>query len=494
MKSMNMALTTTAERLEANKAKLRVEVPEASLKPALDAAYRRWANEIKVPGFRKGKVPRQLIDQRVGPEAIREEALRDALPELYVSALESEELEAIAPPEIEVVSFESGVPIVFEATVDLRPEFTLPEFSDITVEAPPSEVGDEDLNDQLDRLRDRFAELETIGREAREGDFAVIDLKGYRGGELVEGMSAPELLFEVGSGQGPPKLDDEVVGSKPGDILKFNDTVPQNPEQAPPDAQQNRGASSDGPQDRGVSSDGPQDDVEISFTVLVKEIKTKKLPDLDDEFAKNVGEFETLDELKDDLRQRLGDYQYQLAQQQVRSLVLERFVEAADLEAPETLVDAEVNHRLEHVEQDLASAGMTLEQYAEQTGTTELEVRSDIREQAAMSVKAELLLEEVVRTADIKVDDDDLGREIAYLSAQSDTEPGELAKQLASSGRLRGVVADIMRRKALDHVVEQANVIGLEPPPKAADEPYQEDEPNREDDESHEQQQEQSED
>jgi trigger factor len=475
MKSMNMSLTTTAERLEDNKAKLRVEVPEASLKPALDAAYRRWANEIKVPGFRKGKVPRQLIDQRVGPEAIREEALRDALPELYVSALESEELEAIAPPEIEVVSFESGVPIVFEATVDLRPEFVLPEYSDITVEAPSSEVGDEDLNDQLDRLRDRFAELETIGREARRGDYAVIDLKGYRGTELVEGMSAPDLLHEVGSGQGPPKLDDEVEGSKPGDILKFNDTVPQtSAEQATPD--------------------GQQEQVEISFTVLVKEIKTKKLPDLDDEFAKSVGEFETLEELKDDLRQRLGDYQYQLAQEQVRSLVLERFVEAADLEAPEKLVDAEVNHRMEHIEQDLASAGITLEQYAEQTGTTELEVRSDIREQAAMSVKAELLLEEVVRTADIKVDDDDLGREIAYLSAQSNTEPGELAKQLASSGRLRGVVADIMRRKALDHVVAQVNIIGLEPPPGAAEDSNQEAEDSNEEVESHEPQQEQSED
>jgi trigger factor len=475
MKSMNTSLTTTAERLEDNKAKLRVEVPEASLKPALDAAYRRWANEIKVPGFRKGKVPRQLIDQRVGPEAIREEALRDALPELYVSALESEELEAIAPPEIEVVSFESGVPIVFEATVDLRPEFVLPEYSDITVEAPSSEVGDEDLNDQLDRLRDRFAELETIGREARRGDYAVIDLKGYRGTELVEGMSAPDLLHEVGSGQGPPKLDDEVEGSKPGDILKFNDTVPQTPaEQSTPD--------------------GQQEQVEISFTVLVKEIKTKKLPDLDDEFAKSVGEFETLEELKDDLRQRLGEYQYQLAQQQVRSLVLERFVEAADLEAPEKLVDAEVNHRMEHIEQDLASAGISLEQYAEQTGTTELEVRSDIREQAALSVKAELLLEEVVRSADIKVDDDDLGREIAYLSAQSNTEPGELAKQLASSGRLRGVVADIMRRKALDHVVAQVNVIGLEPPPGATEDSNQEAEDSNEEVESHEQQQEQSED
>jgi trigger factor len=149
---------------------------------------------------------------------------------------------------------------------------------------------------------------------------------------------------------------------------------------------------------------------------------------------------------------------------------------------------------MEHIEQDLASAGMSLEQYAEQTGTTELEVRSDIREQAAMSVKAELLLEEVVRTADIKVDDDDLGREIAYLSAQSNTEPGELAKQLASSGRLRGVVADIMRRKALDHVVAQVNVIGLEPPPGAAEDSNQESEDSTEEVESHEQQQEQSED
>jgi trigger factor len=457
---MNTSLTTTSERLEANKAKLRVEVPEASLKPALDAAYRRWSNEIRVPGFRKGKVPRQLIDQRVGPEAIREEALRDALPDLYVSALESEKLEAIAPPEIEVVTFESGVPIVFEATVDLRPEFVLPDYSDITVEAPSSEISDEDLNDQLDRLRERFAELETIGREARKGDFVVIDLKGYRGDELVEGVSAPDLLHEIGSEQGPPKLNDEVEGSKPGDILKFTDTMGE-------------GA-------------GELAGQQVSFTVLVKEVKAKRLPELDDEFATNVGEFETLEELKDDLRQRLNEYQHQLAEQQVRNLVLERFVEAAELEAPERLVDDEVKHRMEHVEQDLAGAGLTFEQYAEQTGSTELELRSEVREQAAQSVKAELLLEEVVREADIKVDDDDLGREIAYLSAQTNTEPGELAKQLASSGRLRGVVADIMRRKALDHVVEQVNVVGLEPRPEASGD-------STEDDESHEQLQEQGE-
>ena len=299
----------------------------------------------------------------------------------------------------------------------------------------------------------------------------IIDLKGYRGDELVEGVSAPDLLHEIGSGQGPPKLDDEVVGAKPGDIMKFNDTMPE--------------SSDELANQRGATSDGPQETM-VSFTVLVKEVKAKKLPELDDEFAKNVGEFETLDELKDDLRQRLGDYQRQMAEQQVRNLVLERFVEAADLEAPERLVDDEVKHRMEHIEQDLASAGMTFEQYAEQTGSTELEVRSEVREQAAQSVKAELLLEEVVRGADIKVDDDDLGRDIAYLSAQTNTEPGELAKQLASSGRLRGLVADIMRRKALNHVVSQVNVVGLEPQTETIEDSI-------EDDESHEQQQEQGE-
>ena len=432
---MDNALTTTAEQLDSNRAKLRVEVPEASLKPTLDAAYRRWANEIRVPGFRKGKVPRQIIDSRVGAEAVREEALREALPDLYVEALEAESLEAIAPPEIEVVTFDAGSPIVFEATVDLRPEVVLPDLGSITVDAPSSEIDDDDLDEQLDQLRERFAELETIGREARRGDYVVIDLKGYRGEELVEGVSAPDLLYEVGSSQGPPKLDGEVEGTKPGDILKFTDTM----------------------------AAGELAGQTISFTVLVKEVKAKKLPELNDDFAQTAGEFESLDALRADLRERLGDYKHRLAHEQVRNLVLERFVEAGDLDPPERLVDEEAEHRLGHVEQELAGAGLTLAQYAERTGSTELEVRGELRAQAAASVKAELLLEEVVRRHDIKVSDEDLGREIAYLAAQTETDPNELAKQLTSSGRLRGVVADIMRRKALDYVVEHANVRGLHP-------------------------------
>lgn len=423
---------TSREHVGKDRVKLRVEVSEDALRPALAATYRRWANEIKVPGFRRGKVPRQIIDSRVGADVVRAEAVKEALPDLYREALEAEDLEAISPPEIELVEF-TGSPVVFEATVDLRPEITLPDLGAIRIEAPSSEVTDDDLNEHLDRLRDRFAELETVGREARRGDHVLIDLKGYRNGEPVEGASAPDFLYEIGAGTGPPKLDGELEGSRPGAILKFNDTVPEGAELA---------------------------GQEISFTVLVKEVKAKRLPALDDEFAKTVGEFDSLDDLKSDLRSRLADVKRQLVNEQVAGLALQALVDASDLEPPDKLVESEFGHRLEHFEQELKRAGMTMADYGRRSNSTELEIRSDIRAQAARSVKAELLLEQVARDHDIEVTNEDLGREVAALAAQAQRDPQEVAKQLASSGRLAAVAADIMRRKALDLVVQNVEVAG----------------------------------
>jgi trigger factor len=417
---------TFAERVEKDRVKMRVEVPEKALGPAIDAVYRRWAKEIKVPGFRKGKVPRPLIDARVGPDAVREEALRDALPEFYREALRAEELEAIAPPDIEVVEFEAGSPLVFQVTVDVRPDIELPDLDSIEVDAPSPEVTDEDINEQLDRLRDRFAELETVGRDARQGDFVLIDLNGYRHEEPVEEASAVDFLYEVGSGTGPTKLDEELQGSRPGAILKFSDVMPQ----------------------------GELAGQDISFTVLVKEVKAKKLAPLDDEFAKTAGEFDSIDELKDDLRTRLVDVKAQIAAEELRRRVLTAFVEASPLEAPEKLVEAEFNHRLEHIEADLKQAGMTLDQYAQTGGQTELEIRRDIRIDAAASVKAELLLEELARREELQVEDQDLGREIALAAARSERDPKELADQLVRSNQLGALVADVLRRKALDYLVQ----------------------------------------
>lgn len=454
------SLTTTSETTGKDQVKLTVEVPETELKSALDAVYRRWANDIKVPGFRPGKVPRQMIDARVGVDAIREEALREALPDLYQEALKEADVEAIAPPDIEVTKFETGEPIVFEATVDIRPEVTVPELSEIKVTAPPQEVTEEEMNEQLERLRDRFAELEPIGREARRGDFVLIDLKGFQGTEPVEGASAPDFLYEVGSGQGPAKLDAELEGARPGAILKFTDSVHIHRE------------------------DEPEHDhshmEEISFTVLVKEVKAKKLPALDEEFAKTVGEFDTLDDLKEDLKTRMADMKVNLVEEELRSLALQALVDASDLEPPEKLVEGEFTHRLQHIEQDLVGAGMTLAQYAEGSGSTELEVRTDIRTQAAQSVKAELLLEEIARTEGYGVTQEDIGLEIAYIAARAQRDAKEVAEQLVSQGRLGALAGDILRRKALDHVLDHIEVenrpvrsepVVPESPSEAHDEP-----------------------
>ena len=435
-------LQTTSEVLEKDRVKLRVEVPEARLVPAIDAAYRRWANDIKLPGFRKGKIPRQLIDARVGKDVVREEALRDALPDLYIEALRAEDVEAIAPPDVEVVRFEEGEPIVFEATVDIRPEIPLPDLASVQVESPPSDVTDDDVDEQLERLRDRFAELEPIGREARRGDFVLIDLKGYQHDQPVEGASAPDYLYEVGSHSGPPKLDDELEGARPGAILKFTDEVHIH-------------HGDEDPHDHDHSSTET-----ISFTVLVKEVKTKKLPELNDEFAKTVGEFDTLDALKDDLRQRLVEVKRNLAEQELRGRVLEAIVDDSPFEPPEKLVEGEFDHRLQHLEADLARAGMTMDAYATQANTTELEIRRDIRIQAQRAVKAELLLEEIARDQDLNVTDEDIGREVALAAAQSGRDPGEVAQNLVDSGRVSAVASDVLRRKALDYAVRSVNVTG----------------------------------
>lgn len=425
-------LLISSDRLDKDRVKLRVEAPESSLRPALDAVYRRWAGEIKVSGFRKGKVPRQIIDARVGPEVIREEALRDALPDLYREALDVEGLEAIAPPEIEVLEFDPGSPILFEAVVDVRPEVRLPELGTITIDAPPSDVTDEEVGEQIDRLREGFAELEPVGREARRGDFVLIDLKGYRHDEPVEGASAPDFLYEVGSRTGPPRLDEELEGARPGAILKFNDTIPS----------------------------GELAGEEISFTVLVKEVKVKQLPPLDDELAKTMGEFDTLAELEDDIRERLAPVKRGMVREEIANRALTALVDASDLDPPEKLVEGELEHRLEHFEEDLKRAGLTMDDYTQRANVTELEVRRDIRQQVERSVKAELLLEEIARTQSFDVTEEDIGREVALLAHRTGRDPKEVAEQLVNAGRLGSLAADIMRRKALEYVVEAINVTG----------------------------------
>ena len=428
-------VATERESVDKDRIKLRVEVPEAALDPALAAVYRRWSQEIKVPGFRRGKVPRRLIDQRVGIETVRDEALKDALPGFYQQALEAEALEAIAPPEVNIVEFTAGTPLVFEATVDVRPDVVVPELSGLRIEAPDSEVRPHDIDEQIDRLRERFAELEGVGREARRGDFVLLDLNAYQHDKVIEDASATGYLYEVGSREGPPSLDDELEGTRPGAILRFTDHM--------------------GP------GAGELADQDVSFTVLVKEVKAKRLPVADDEFAKTAGEFDTMAELREAIKDELREVKRARAREELRGAVLEALIDASDLEAPSRLVEDEFTHRLEHLEEELTAAGLTLSRYAKETDSTELEIRADLRRGAARAVTGELLLEQVAREQDIQVSDEDLGRQVAYLAARAGREPRDVAQSLVDAGQLGSVATDIMRRKALEYATEHANVIGL---------------------------------
>ena len=247
----------------------------------------------------------------------------------------------------------------------------VPDLSAIKVDAPPGQVTDADIESQLARLREGFAELETVSREARKGDFVLIDIKAYKGDELVDSASAPDYLYELGSETGPPELEGEVIGNKPGAILKFTSTMPE-----------------------GADELGGQ---QLSFTVLLKEVKAKKLPALDDDFAKTVGEFDLLDELKAELRERLEAAKDQMVKDEIRGRVLEALVDASDLDAPEPLVEKELEHRLHHLEEDLKRAGMSMAGYEIQMNSTELEIRAEMRTSIARGVKAELLLEQIAR-------------------------------------------------------------------------------------------------
>ena len=428
-------VATERESVDKDRIKLRVEVPEVALDPALSAVYRRWSEEIKVPGFRRGKVPRRLIDQRVGIETVRDEALKDALPGFYQQALEAESLEPIAPPEVNIVEFTAGTPLVFEATVDVRPEVVVPELGDLRVEAPDSEVRPHDIDEQIDRLRERFAELEGVGRDARRGDFVLLDLNAYQHDQVIEDASATGYLYEVGSREGPPSLDEELEGTRPGAILRFTDRM--------------------GPEA------GELADQDVSFTVLVKEVKAKRLPAADDEFAKTAGEYDTIADLREAIKDELRDVKKMRAREELRGAVLQALIDASVLEAPARLVEDEFTHRLEHLEEELTGAGLSLSRYAKEMDSTELEVRSDLRRGAGRAVKGELLLEQIAREQGIQVSDEELGRQVAFLAARAGREPGEVAQGLADAGQLGSVAADIMRRKALEYATEHANVIGL---------------------------------
>lgn len=440
-------MESTLEEIQRHRVKVSVEVSAQEVKPILDLAYRHVGQSVSIPGFRKGKVPRKVIDTKVGRGAVLQEFMEHALAEFYPQALREHDLAPISDPEFEDldVSDPEGRGFSFSATVDVRPRLALEEsdYKGLRIERPGVRVSEAEVDEQLDRLRDRFAELDSVGHPARRGDFVVADIRGTVHGEEVPEATAQDELYEVGSRRFLPKLDDELEGKRPGEILKFNEKLPE--------------------------TAGERAGQEVTISVLVKDVKAKRLPDLDDEFATTASEFDTLEELREDVRQKMGEIKDAAADAGVRDRVIQALIDRVDVELPERLVDQETESRIQSTRRRAEQQGTTLEAVLQASEVDELRFRSDARGHAVRAIKADLALEGVARAEGLEVTAEELNEAVEQLARDAGRDVKEIRRLLEQSGQMTSLAGDIIRKKALDLVVEHAEVTGEGEAEKAQD-------------------------
>jgi trigger factor len=431
-------MESTLQELPDHRVKITVDVPPPDIGPVMDLAYRHLAEQVNVPGFRKGKVPRKLVDTQVGREAVLREFLEHALPTFYVRAIREHELAPIDDPEFADVQVDDveAQGLRFTATVGVRPRLTFTEadYKGVTIERPKLEVSEREVDEQLDRLRDRFAELEVVGHPARRGDYVIADLRTYIHDQEIPEASGQDQLYEVGSERLVPELDKELEGARRGDILKLNARLPE-----------------------GL---GERSGQEVTIQALVKEVKSKRLPALDDEFAKTASELDTLDELKEDVRKRLGVLNEARSDAALRDAALRALSEKVDVEIPERLLDRETESRVSSARQRAEQQGTTLEAVLAASDVDELQFRSDARSHALRAIRADLALEAVARAEGLQVTEEDLDKVVQALAREMGANVKEIRRHLDSSGQISSLAGDIIRDKALDLVVQHAEVVG----------------------------------
>ncbi|HVA03192.1 MAG TPA: trigger factor [Acidimicrobiales bacterium] len=432
-------MRATAEQVEGNKVRLSVEVDEAEVDQALAATVRRLSTQIRVPGFRAGKVPRQVLEARLGgATALRQQALSDALPDLYARAVVDTEVDPIAAPEIDIKSGEDGGPVTFDAVVEIRPTVSIAGYGGLQVTLPGIEVGDEEITAQVDRLRDQSGELTSVGRAARDGDHVSIDLHGSR--QHGEDLHVEDYLYEVGSGAEIEGLDEQLRGAKTGDILEFS---------AP------------------VRTEDSEDEAQIR--VLVKDVKEKILPEPTDEWAAEASEFDTLEALQDDLRGRLRQLKLVQAQLALRERTVDALVGLVAEDPPESLVEEEVRERLHDLGHRLEARRLTVEQFLQASGRGEGELLAEIRADAARAVRLDLALRALADAEDVQVTDEELDESIGEMAQQASTSAADLRRRLDRAGRLPAVRSDRRKAKALTWLFDQVDLVDEDGKPLSRD-------------------------
>ena len=426
-------MKAVVEPLEDNKVKLSIQVEEQEFEKDIDAAYRKIAREVRIPGFRPGKAPRRILEARLGKETGRAEALRDALPGYYSKAVRDHEVDVVAPPEIDITAGQESGPVEFDAVVEVRPQLHLAGYGGLRVVVPSPVVTEEDIDAQVDRLRGNFGELTPVNRPAIDGDFLTIDLHGSRRGEPVAGLTTDDFVYEVGSGTVLTELDEQLRGAKVGDILAFDADIP---------------------------GEDP-----VNLRVLVKDVKEKKLPEVTDEWASEASEFDTVAELRADIEKRMSLVKRVQSTLALRNAAVDALVELVDVDPPASLIDAELERRVQDLNQRLESQGASISEYLQASGQSPEEFVASLREGAVPAVKADLALRAVAEGENLEPTEQDIDDDIERLAASYKMKSKDLRRSLERADQMPAVRSDWKKSKALEWLLEHVEIVDADGQP-----------------------------
>ena len=441
----NNGTTSSIEFLDDNKVKLTVEVDENEFDSAIDEAFKRISKQVRIPGFRPGRVPRRILEVQLGHQYGRSEALREELPSYYHRAVVQHDVDVIDSPDIEILAGEEEGAVVFDATVEIRPVVEVAGYNGLRIEVPSPEPSDEDIDSEIDRLRAEHAEFQTVERPAQDGDQASIDIVGSHGGEELPGLSANDYDYEVGTGAVVAEIDENLRGASAGDVVNFEAAHPDQEEEEP-----------------------------LHFVITVLDVKEAVLPELDDSWVAKATEFETLDGLRADISERLCSMRLSLARRAADLKMAEALASLVTQEVPGVMVTDEVNGRLQEVFGNLQQQGVDPSEYLAQTGQDIDHLRAELAGPAENAVKVDLALRAIASAEGLNPDDDQLSEVIGEMAERSGTDGAEQMERLKEVGQLSSLRADVAKSKALEWLLDNVDLVdetGVAVDLKAADSP-----------------------
>ena len=425
-------MSVQVEKLEKSMAKLTITVEAAKFDAAVDSAYQKNKGKIALPGFRKGKAPRAMIEKMYGTGVFFEDAANELIPEAYETAAKESELEIVAQPEIEVTQMDKGTDFIFTATVAIKPEVTLGDYKGIEVEKKEAEVSEEEITAEIDKARESNSRLITIeDRATEDGDTVIIDFDGYVDGKQFEGGYAEDYTLVLGSHSFIDNFEDQLVGKNLGEDVEVNVTFP---EEYHVDELKGKPAL---------------------FKVKIKEIQKKELPELDDDFAQDVSDFDTLDEYKADVEKKILENKENQIKREQEDQIIEKIIENAQMEIPQQMIAAQTRQMTQEFAQRLQSQGLSLEQYMQFTGLTPQKMMEDLEPQALKRIQSRLVLEAVVAAENIEASDEEIDKELENMASMYQMEIDKL-KELIGDDEKKQIGMDLAVQKAVEFVVKEA--------------------------------------